>query len=1325
MASQAQITGKGLQDTIATLQDVIKSQQEKGKEHEPTPTEYFALISTTISVGSGGDRLPELLKVLLAVIPSTSKAIVKVQFKPLCQSLLTILKVNAENDTLSHTALSVLGAMMQEQENSDGFWSALHALQCINAVLSFADSDSSKIRKLSHDILIALMRSHQLSKTTAVRGYIADFCVGVILSCSRAIYKRTHCVILLLENVLSFVPEDKLQPLLEFSLRLQLCEIPKLTAAVYRMFDTTFQSPYYAFTANGTLQAVHLLLTSRPATADMESNTYFCTALASGLLCLRKQDRAALLTGVPAMTSPLAGAAAGAVPAVAATVGPQGNLMNKVTAALINMCESDFVQVHLAVSTALKRILCTLFERRTTATITQLMQNGLAAFEETQLAGLLTHIAALFQLKYKQAWLYILDTTRSLFDLFKHNGRPVKMLSKVVVSLAEVYQAIEHGVLVDVPSNVHISLTETLGAAVRTCGLKYFLEIVPLADDNGMISASKDWIINILHSNLKHMTCSLTDFGTCILPLANNYYKLIQGSDGSTNVVELKTYRARITQLWSLLPELCAHNVKDIADAFNKMSPILERLFSDYEFPELLTYVVGALYQLAKGVRERCPRVAAGATEVVTPELSVLRASAHKYLPLILQYVEGISIGEGRFQEGVQCIAAWSEIAPSALVAAVSKKLLQLVLTSTAVGGSESRENVAAAGWMAVMLAIIPLLPEALVQLLFKSIRPLLTVTEVSSVQKRAYGLLLSLLAEHRDVVLRMEPPLQMLRAVSEALLTCHVSSRSMRLQCIRALMTTMSVADLQEALALVHKEVLICQKDANKKSRDAAMDILKFFIQRLDADVVLKVLTDTLSSAAGPSVNATSVLKSSAVTALCLLLLQHRSRPAMLRAGVELLPQVGELLVADCPHQSKAVLSYLRVFVSIQPTATVTNEALLPSVVSAFTQSLGTHKAKFAPRCRAIMRKLTHRIGDEALRAVVPPSDQPLLDYVCKHARRFVINFFLRITILKFRSDFVFLHLEFVNRAKRRKDQQKEAQQSSREERMLGSDSDTDDSDGENDDDEDDEDMQSSGPSSSSSSSQGPGGSVMRQITQNLVKGVQNQEDYRLGKRPKAMRVGDAGRSVLPSSLDDLLDDQPSLRQTMRGESFNSGAGSKRARSDFDDSAGASNSGRGKAVRKAADEDNFNVVVTADGKVVVKEVEEVEEPEVAAKIVRGKRVTEEGTDGTDNPTEQRPESAQKRRKLTLKEPGEEYRAKKAGGDVWKKGMLAPHAFIPLDPRLLSKKHRAQAIDHFGVVVKGGNNKKASALRAQKKGGKKGEERERHSRNRPHQKKHK
>ncbi|OQR95803.1 hypothetical protein THRCLA_07560, partial [Thraustotheca clavata] len=49
---------------------------------------------------------------------------------------------------------------------------------------------------------------------------------------------------------------------------------------------------------------------------------------------------------------------------------------------------------------------------------------------------------------------------------------------------------------------------------------------------------------------------------------------------------------------------------------------------------------------------------------------------------------------------------------------------------------------------------------------------------------------------------------------------------------------------------------------------------------------------------------------------------------------------------------------------------------------------------------------------------------------------------------------------------------------------------------------------------------------------------------------------------------------------------------------------------------------------------------------------------------------------------------GQEYKAKKAGGDVKKKGKLEPYAFIPLDPKLMAKRNKRSAVSKFEKVGK-------------------------------------
>ena len=108
------------------------------------------------------------------------------------------------------------------------------------------------------------------------------------------------------------------------------------------------------------------------------------------------------------------------------------------------------------------------------------------------------------------------------------------------------------------------------------------------------------------------------------------------------------------------------------------------------------------------------------------------------------------------------------------------------------------------------MLTIIPHLSEPLVQLLYKSVRPLLSVDAALSLQKRAYSVLNTLLTTHKELMQRFESRLEIVHLVNESLLTCHVSCRNMRLRCLVVLMESMEGKgeELSAAATLVLGEV-------------------------------------------------------------------------------------------------------------------------------------------------------------------------------------------------------------------------------------------------------------------------------------------------------------------------------------------------------------------------------------------------------------------------------------------------------------------------------------------------------------------------------------
>ena len=430
-----------LAEVVSALGDVIQSQQSAGQKHEPTPTEFFAIIFSSLSSGKHDESLVHQLNILNAVIPRSSNTIVSAQFKALSSCLLKIANANNEDERIVQASLEALGSAAQVQDVSDGFWGAVSSLQVLNAFLSCMDDSRYRIRKTAANILLSLIKEHKRLGSRAARSYIGDFCLGVLKACTRSDYKRSLYVIIFLETSAVYFPDTMLPLLIETSLRLEACGQPLLTAAVCRMIDALFQNTALSLSTDKTSQCIQLLLQMRPTTADMEANTYFCTALASGLIYLHKIDvskQSCRMLLVPSIL------------------------------ALVSGCETDFTQIHCAVGSALKRVITTCLDfddTKTTTDSTASMRKSSASSSSSSsssssyLRDAIAAIETLVQLKYQHSWLYVMDAVRSLFDRFK-GDQAKERLQSLIIKLADLYHAVhttalqlEPGVEVSYPPN--------------------------------------------------------------------------------------------------------------------------------------------------------------------------------------------------------------------------------------------------------------------------------------------------------------------------------------------------------------------------------------------------------------------------------------------------------------------------------------------------------------------------------------------------------------------------------------------------------------------------------------------------------------------------------------------------------------------------------------------------------------------------------------------------------------------------------------------------------------------------------------------------------
>jgi ribosomal RNA-processing protein 12 len=200
------------------------------------------------------------------------------------------------------------------------------------------------------------------------------------------------------------------------------------------------------------------------------------------------------------------------------------------------------------------------------------------------------------------------------------------------------------------------------------------------------------------------------------------------------------------------------------------------------------------------------------------------------------------------------------------------------------------------------------------------------------------------------------------------------------------------------------------------------------------------------------------------------------------------------------------------------------------------------------------------------------------------------------------------------------------------------------------------------------------------------------NHEDPRLLSRPKATRVKDTMNSF-PSSLEDLLEDQaPSFQRHHRATDPIVMSKIKRKVNEIE-----TNDTAPSGDANGDDNEIYDVIFSPnDGKIIIQEKSQDKSNDTTDK--KSRKFSSEAVAAASHAIQN------KKQKLYGKLPGEEYRSKKAGGDMWKKGMLEPHAFVPLDPRLLSKKNHAEAMVKFGAFsgtnkTKSSNLKKTSGFR--------------------------
>jgi hypothetical protein len=623
-----------LQDCLDVLGEVIQSQNQQGKNYEPTATDYFQVITHVLTTNGAAfqEKLALMLQVYQAVLPQTTSSLLAKQFPIILKTLMTIAKDNADNTTILSLAISCIGELLVAQRDlSDGFWSQLSVLQAVNAVIAFIDDENPKLRKASHAALLSLLSSHKQANCLSFRSYFTEFILNVFSSCTRNAYHRSHCLVVLLESCFLSLPEKSIFSVIEAMLKLQLCEISKLTSAIFRTLDAFYQNPsFLSLVSSSNVEklvstSLSLIMETTPKTNDIEALCHYLNVITNGYLLLMK------------VLSPTASSMASSL--------LSSNLERILSIFFTYSSTVEFTQIHCAIAMNLKRITNSWLQYGTFQTIIEQWYRDLFVgkkgtkhqpFQPQEFMSLMSSSASassssvplavkgiywiisfydrILVLKYSYCWIFLLESLRSFLDssLFYSSPIPlpsgpssassssnstkdlaVYLLKGIVLKLSDIQTAVSQQVIILNSNSIINEIWQTLIKFLSIFTLIPFLSIIPLIEmsEDTTSSASlitRDWVFQLLGEELKHMKCKLADFVFCILPIASKLHKLITFFQSKSNSSTTSaTTVAMDTDNKGLIPTTVSSYDKQILFLTNKLYA-LWKLLPDICYGEII-----------------------------------------------------------------------------------------------------------------------------------------------------------------------------------------------------------------------------------------------------------------------------------------------------------------------------------------------------------------------------------------------------------------------------------------------------------------------------------------------------------------------------------------------------------------------------------------------------------------------------------------------------------------------------------------------------------------------------------------------------------------
>ncbi|KAI9008807.1 NUC173 domain-containing protein [Phycomyces nitens] len=598
---------------------------------------------------------------------------------------------------------------------------------------------------------------------------------------------------------------------------------------------------------------------------------------------------------------------------------------------------------------------------------------------------------------YQAAWQHIMVVMQAFFRKLHRSSVPLMngclaRLGELRLSPAENYKE---------------QLDKTLGAAIATMGPEGFLAILPLNLESPSSSnaVGRAFLLPLLKAYTTNT--SLGFFVNYFIPLGDRLAERGQSAAERDLALQAKVYETLVNQIWSLAPGFCDLPY-DLCEAFNDQ--VAERFSSIlYTQPDLRPTIAKALQLLIEKNRGLAKSDASDAdlkkaygvskTEAIA-NVHHLSKFAVNYLAVFFNVYSQIAPIHRGFLSNV--IDAYLSITSPQDINITFQKVLGLLSQSLENPEEVSPDPAAPPPMSHTMLDLatimVPFLDFQSIEILYNGVvSTLLEKEDQHTLQKKGYKILSHLM----DYTVGRQVIMSHIDDVQEKLLvatsSCSLAAKKHRVLTLVQVVRLLPASDLHFIPAIL-SEAVISTKGNNEAMRNHAFTLLVEMGKKMKEGGIVKnsklegfddsvpdapaSISEFFMMVTAGLAGTTAHMIAATITALARIIFEFKDDVSPELAS-ELLQTMNVFVASNNREIVSTALGYTKVCVVILDASIL--EPQLPAVVSSMLKCSHQHRSHFKAKLRHIFERLIRRFSYETVASLVPEDDKKLIANIQK----------------------------------------------------------------------------------------------------------------------------------------------------------------------------------------------------------------------------------------------------------------------------------------------------------------------------------------------------